>query len=247
MGRLAGKVAIITGAARGQGAVEAELFVKEGAKVVLTDVLVEEGKNLAEKLGENAIFLEHDVSSSDAWKTVAAKAKEHFGKIDVLVNNAGIAGKESPLEDTLEENFMKIINVNQLSVFLGMKYVAPYMKEQGSGSIVNISSLAGLGCYPGNISYTASKWAVRGMTKAAAVELAASGIRVNSVHPGYIDTEMIRAEGTDGLTEAGPSIVPMQRYGDAIEAAKMVLFLASDDSSYSTGSEFTLDGGIHAQ
>lgn len=247
MARLTGKVAIITGAARGQGAAEASLFIEEGAKVVITDLLVEEGTTLGEKLGDNALFIQHDVTKSNDWEKVINTTVEKFGSIDILVNNAGIGMRNLPVEETTEEDYMQAINVNQVSVFLGMKHVVPTMKKQGSGSIVNISSLAGISGIANGIGYTASKFAVRGMTKTVALEVADLGIRVNSVHPGFIDTPMIQTKETADFRESAGGMIPMKRLGQSEDVAKLVLFLGSDDSSYSTGAEYILDGGLNAQ
>jgi 3alpha(or 20beta)-hydroxysteroid dehydrogenase len=243
MNRLAGKVCLITGAARGQGALEAELFTQEGAHVVLTDVDHEAGRSLAAGL-KDAIYLPLDVSSESEWAKVVAATIERYGKLDVLVNNAGIYNRSNIVETTVEA-YTAIFKVNQLSVFLGMREVIPSMKKNG-GSIVNISSVAGMIGSAGAISYTSSKWAVRGMTKTAALELADYNIRVNSVHPGMIDTDMVRkGVGPERAHEITAGI-PLGRVGTIAEAAKLVLYLASDESTYCTGSEFVVDGGYTA-
>jgi 3alpha(or 20beta)-hydroxysteroid dehydrogenase len=236
--RLAGKVALITGGARGQGAAEAKLFVDEGATVVITDVLTEEGERTAGELGCD--FLPHDVSSAEQWDEVVAEVLRRHGHVDVLVNNAGIlhAGR---MANTRVEDWDRVIAVNQTGVFLGMKSVAPTMTEQGSGSIVNISSVAGLEGMFGSMAYTASKFAVRGMTKVAAKELSPSGVRVNSIHPGLINTDMT----SDFPKERMLRGVPLGREAEPSEVAAVVLFLASDESSYCTGQEFIVDGGMH--
>lgn len=243
--RLSGKVAIITGAAQGMGAAHAKLFVKEGAKVVLTDLLEEKGKKLAEELGsDNTLFVKQDVSNEDDWRNVVKQTKEKFGKVDILVNNAGITTSKT-IEETTVADYQKVVNINQLSVFLGMREVFPVMKENGGGSIVNISSFNGI--VGGQIGYTDTKFAVRGMSKAAALEGAAFGIRVNSVHPGAIETPMIHMEANRAAVEQFIKAIPLQRVAKPEEVSNMVLFLASDESSYSTGSEFIVDGGISAQ
>ncbi len=244
MSRLAGKVAIITGAAQGMGAAHARLFVENGAKVVLTDLNEEKGQAFAAELGENALFVKQNVASEEDWATVIAKAEEAFGPVNVLVNNAGITMAKNMLDVTVEE-YRRIVEINQVSVFLGMKTVAASMAKAGGGSIVNISSMNGL--VGGAIGYTDTKFAVRGMTKAAALNLAPMGIRVNSVHPGVIATPMIVQEDTKAAVEAFAKSIPLKRLAQSEEVSKMVLFLASDDSSYSTGSEFVIDGGLTAQ
>ena len=244
MGRLENKVAIITGSAQGMGAAHAKLFVEQGAKVVLTDLNEEKGQAFAAELGENAIFVKQNVASEEDWATVVAKAEEAFGPVNVLVNNAGITMAKSMFDMTVEE-YRRIVDINQVSVFLGMKTVAPSMEKAGGGSIVNISSLNGL--VAGAIGYTDTKFAVRGMTKAAAISLAPMGIRVNSVHPGVIATPMTVQEDTKAAVEAFSKFIPLKRVAQPEEVSNMVLFLASDDSSYSTGSEFVIDGGISAQ
>lgn len=247
MGRLDGKVAIISGGARGQGAAEARLFVSEGAKVVVGDVLVEEGRALAKQLGDGCAFVDLDVTSEDRWRTIVAETTTRFGRLDVLVNNAGIV-RTAPFAETTLDDYMAVINVNQVGVFLGMRSVIPAMTAAGGGSIVNISSIDGLIAMPMVVGYVSSKFAVRGMTKVAALELAGLGIRVNSIHPGFIDTAMIRGlggpQGGDQVVAFLGQKVPQGRVGTSEEVAKLALFLASDDSSYSTGSEFVLDGGL---
>lgn len=243
MARLEGKVAIITGGAQGMGETHARRFVKEGAKVVLTDILEEKGQALADELGENALFLKQDVTSAAEWETVVAKAEEAFGPVNVLVNNAGISMAKSILQIT-EEEYRRIVDINQTSVFLGMKTTIPSMQKAGGGSIVNVSSINGL--VGGAIGYTDTKFAVRGMTKAAAVECAHYGIRVNSVHPGVIATPMIVQEDQKAQIEEFAKQIPLKRIAESEEITNLVLFLASDESSYSTGSEFVADGGITA-
>jgi 3alpha(or 20beta)-hydroxysteroid dehydrogenase len=245
MARLSGKVAIITGGARGQGAAEARLFAAEGATVVVTDVLATEGKAVANEV--RGSFLPHDVASESAWQGVVRDVLAAHGRIDVLVNNAGIFRRGGLRTTTLAE-YRKIIDINQVGVFLGMQAVAPTMVEQQAGSIVNISSIAGFLGSAGAIAYGASKWAVRGMTKAAGVELAKHGVRVNSIHPGIIDTDMM-TEVTGGDAERYARLqrtVPMGRAAGPEEVAKLALFLASDDSAYCTAAEFIVDGGVIA-
>lgn len=245
MGKLDGKVALITGGARGQGAAEGTLFAAEGATVVITDVLDDAGTATAAAFG--GLYLHHDVTSEDDWATVVDTVMARHGRLDVLVNNAGIY-VPGPLTATSLADYRRVIEVNQIGVFLGMRAVAGPMIAAGSGSIINISSVAGMRGGGGSLAYTASKWAVRGMTKAAARELGRHGIRVNSIHPGFVETTMLHqvprvdAGGLEEMLRA----VPLGRVADPSEVAKLALFLASDDSSYSTGSEFVIDGGITA-
>lgn len=244
MGRLSGKVAIITGGARGMGASHVRMFVKEGAKVVFTDILEEEGQALVSELGENVKFVRHDVTKASDWEQVVTEAETTFGPVHVLVNNAGITMNKA-ISETTEEDYRRIVDINQVSVFLGMKAVLPSMRKTEGGSIVNISSLNGL--VGGAIGYTDTKFAVRGMTKAAALEFANYGIRVNSVHPGAVATPMIIQEDTKAAVEAWAKTLPMKRFAQPEEVSNLVVYLASDESSYSTGSEFVIDGGVTAQ
>lgn len=244
MGRLESKVAIITGAAQGMGASHAKKFIEEGAKVVLTDLNEEKGQALAAELGDHAVFVKQNVTSAEDWSTVVAEAEKAFGPVSVLVNNAGITMAKSILQTTQEE-YRRIVEVNQVSVFLGMKTIIPSMQKAGGGSIVNISSMNGL--VAGAIGYTDTKFAVRGMTKAAAMECANYGIRVNSVHPGVIATPMVVQEDTKAAVEEFSKHIPLKRVAQSEEVSNMVLFLASDEASYSTGSEFVVDGGMTAQ
>jgi 3alpha(or 20beta)-hydroxysteroid dehydrogenase len=237
--RLDGKVALITGGARGQGAAEARLFVREGAKVLVTDVLDAEGAALAEELGDAGRYRHHDVTSAADWAAAVDDAVGAFGSLDVLVNNAGIH-HVTPIEDETLEVFERTIRVNLYGPFLGIQAVLPAMRAAGGGAIVNISSLAGMRGIPGHGAYGASKWAVRGLTKTAALELGHDGIRVNSVHPGAIKTAML-PDGPGG--DARFAGLPAGRPGEAEEVANLVLFLASDESSYITGTEHVIDGG----
>jgi cyclopentanol dehydrogenase len=249
--RLEGKVAIISGGARGMGAAEAKLFAREGAKVIICDVLEDEGRQTEAEINEvggDAVFVKLDVTSQDEWENAVNTAIERFGKLDILVNNAGII-VQSTIEDMTVELWDKVMNVNAKGVFLGTKTAIPHMKEAGGGSIVNISSISGIvGQDNVNAGYNASKGAVRIFTKAAAVQYAKENIRVNSIHPGPIATPMT-AEG-----RADPERValtaertPLGRYGEPEEVANAVLFLASDEASYVTGSEIVVDGGYTAQ
>ncbi|HET9032944.1 MAG TPA: glucose 1-dehydrogenase [Dokdonella sp.] len=244
MNRLKGKIAIVTGAAQGMGAAHARAFLKEGARVVLTDLNDEKGQALAAELGEDSLFVKQDVTSEADWARLIEATEAHFGPVDILVNNAGITQSRSLLETSLDD-YRRILEINQVSVFLGMKSVVPSMIKAGGGSIVNISSINGL--VGGAIGYTDSKFAVRGMTKAAALECAAFNIRVNSVHPGVIETPMIMQGDTKTAVEAFAKHIPLKRVAKPEEVSNLVLYLASDESSYSTGSEFVVDGGITAQ
>ncbi len=248
--RLNGKVALITGGARGMGASEAQLFIEEGARVVITDVLDAAGQETAQRLspdGSACKFIRHDVTQEDQWNTVVAQTIATFGHIDILVNNAGIFEQGSVLDTTLSA-FNKTIDINVTGVFLGLKAVAHHMVERKTGSIINISSVAGLAGTPGFLAYGASKWAVRGMTKGVAKELAPFGVRVNSIHPGIIDTPMLQTfeAAGEGVREAVRTRIPLGREADPFEVARLALYLASDESSYSTGSEFIVDGGWSA-
>jgi len=244
MGRLDGKVAIVTGGARGQGEAEARLFVREGARVVIGDVRTEPGEALAAELGDAAVFVRHDVADEVAWEAVVATARERFGGIHVLVNNAGI-GHTSPLADHTVADYERVIAVNQTGVFLGMRSVVGPMTDAGGGSIVNISSGAGLRATKYMIAYAASKYAVTGMTAAGALELARYGIRVNSIHPGVVDTPML-GDFFDASNSALVRTTPLRRMATADEIAYVALFLASDESSYMTGAHVPVDGGITA-
>ena len=243
-GRLAGQVALVTGAARGQGAAEARLFVAEGAEVVIADVLEAEGRALASDLGAAAAFFLLDVRDQAAWVAAVAFAEARFGPLDILVNNAAVTGGGGVLDVTLE-SYVDTIAVNQVGCVLGMQSVVPSMRRAGGGSIVNVSSTSGLIAYTGAIAYVASKWAVRGMTKAAALDLAPLGIRVNSIHPGPVDTPMIHPEGMsdEEFQSRWRHVVPLARAARPIEIARVALFLASSDSSYMTGAELAVDGG----
>ena len=230
------------------GASHAKLFVHEGARVVLTDMREAEGKALAGNLGANAFFVRHDVTNSADWDRVVKATEDKFGPANVLVNNAGILGAMATTTDITEEQYMTVIAVNQHSVFLGMHAVIPSILRAGGGSIVNISSIAGLVANYGfpSLAYVGSKFAVRGMSKAAAVEYGPQGIRVNSVHPGFIMTPMMieatNEEGGDAL-----SMIPLRRIAEPEEVSNLVLFLASDESSYISGAEHVIDAAMTAQ
>ncbi|HJE19709.1 SDR family NAD(P)-dependent oxidoreductase [Aliicoccus persicus] len=251
MARLDGKVAIITGGASGMGESHTRLFVKEGAKVVFTDIQVDLGKKIEEELGENALFLEHDVANASQWEEVVKKTEEKFGPVNVLVNNAGISGAMVPIDEFTEEDYEKVYGINQKSVYYGMKYAIPSMKKSDAGSIVNISSLAGIVGQKGGLAYTGTKFAVRGMTKVAAAELGEFNIRANSVHPGVIETQMVKAaaeqyESVANDLKALREGTPLKRGAEPIEVSNLVLFLASDESSYINGEEIVIDGGSNA-
>ena len=244
MGKLDGKVALITGGAKGQGAAEGQLFASEGAVVVLADVLDEVGEQTAGGIA-NTEYLHLDVTSEDEWDAVVADVVARHGRLDVLVNNAGILTGGTLVKVSMAD-WNRTIAVNQTGVFLGMRAAARAMIDCGNGgAIVNISSVAGLEGIFGATSYTASKWAVRGMTKVAAKELGRHGIRVNSIHPGYIDTDMLVETGATRDPERSKRGVPLGRFGAPGDIAQMALFLASQSASYCTGQEFVVDGGMH--
>jgi 3alpha(or 20beta)-hydroxysteroid dehydrogenase len=246
MGRVAGKVALITGAARGQGAAHARLLAAEGAQVVITDIKDGEGRALAEEIGGAAFYMSHDVASELAWQAVMAAIRERCGRLDVLVNNAGIAVMAS-LAETDTALFERTVRINQLGVFLGIKYGAEVMKAGGGGSIINISSITAVKSSPLYIAYTGTKWAVRGLSRAAAIELAPAKVRVNVVFPGIIDTPML-TESAPGLNveEFGAANTPLGRVGKPNDVASAILFLASDESGFITGAELAVDGGVTA-
>lgn len=241
--KLKNKIAVITGGASGMGAVHAEVFVKEGAKVVITDINKDAGEVLAKKLGENVLFVKQDVTREEEWKNVIEKTEEAFGPVDILINNAGIVIMK-PIEATTLEDFQKVIDINQTGTFLGMKAVLPSMKKTKNGSIINISSIEGLEGSNYTSAYIASKFAVRGLAKAAAIEFAPYGIRVNSVHPGVIDTPMIHQPGVAEEVKKIIDTIPLKRPAQPDEVSKLLVFLASEDSLYCTGSEFVIDGGM---
>jgi 3alpha(or 20beta)-hydroxysteroid dehydrogenase len=241
-GRLVGKIAIITGAARGQGEAEARLFVAEGAQVVLTDVLADEVRAVAASLGAAAVATTHDVADQGAWAEVVELAIEHFGGVDVLVNNAAIHWIRPLLEETADD-LRRIFDINLIGAVLGMQAVVPAMQARGGGSIVNISSLAAQSGFYGHAAYGATKWALRGVSRTAAVELGPLGIRVNSVYPGMVDTAMLPPVGSTGTDAARTSHLPLGRVGLPQEVAEAVAFLASDAAAYTTGAELVIDGG----
>ena len=243
MGKLQDKVVVITGGAQGMGELHAKKAIAEGAKVVITDINDELGQKTANSLGDDVLFIKHDVSKETDWNHVIQEVMNKWNRIDVLVNNAGITYNKTIDQISLED-YMKIVNINQVSVFLGIKTVSKIMKSQKQGSIINISSMNGL--VGGAIGYTDTKFAVRGMTKAAAKELSPFNIRVNSVHPGVIKTAMLEQEDVKEAVKEFEKTIPMRRVAQPEEVSNLVCFLASDDASYSTGSEFVIDGGITA-
>jgi 3alpha(or 20beta)-hydroxysteroid dehydrogenase len=241
--RVDGKVALLTGAARGQGEAEARLLVAEGARVVITDVLDDVGTAVAADIGDAARYEHLDVRRLEEWERAVARTVEAFGRLDVLVNNAGII-KTGSIEELPVEEYLEVFAVNQLGCFLGMKAAIPAMRASGGGSIINISSVGGLRGRPLTAAYAATKFAIRGMTKCAAIEVGHDGIRVNSVHPGSIDTDMTRgAEFATIDKVAYHANLPIPRQGTPDDVAQLVLFLASDESRYCTGAEFVVDGG----
>ena len=248
--RLKGKVALITGAAHGMGAEEARLFAREGAKVVIADIREDDARKVEAEISEaggEAMVIMLDVTQEDQWERSVAEIVARFGKLDILVNNAGISGS-GERDSSSTEAWDRLMDVNAKSVFLGMKHAIPEMEKVGGGAIVNISSISGFvgqeAIHPG---YNASKGAVRLVTKAAAVQHAKSGIRVNSVHPGMLPPMLTSFRRGDPNREAMNAAVPMGREGEPIEVANAVLFLASDEASYITGTELIVDGGFTAK
>ena len=248
MGRLDGKVALVTGAARGQGAAEARLLVAEGASVVLGDVLDDDGAAVAAELADAAVYRHLDVTSEDDWGTAVGTAVERFGGLHVLVSNAGISPMPRPIIDTKPDDYRRVIEINQVGSFLGIHTAAPAIVAAGGGSIILISSVNGFVGAGGIAGYVSSKFALRGLAKVAALELGRQGIRVNSVHPGPIDTPMVQPESWGGF-DMRPALAassPLGRIGQPEEVAELVCWLASDASSYCTGAEFVCDGGYLA-
>lgn len=253
IGRLNGKVVLITGAARGQGAAEARLFAREGARLALGDVLNEPLMKLAAELesgGHDVLARRHDVTSEEEWQEFLASVESRFGRLDALVNNAGIVASEG-IEATTRELWDRVVAVNQTGTWLGMKAAAPLLRRSGGGSIVNVSSIFGLVGSGGSAAYHGTKGAVRLLSKTAAIEYGGDGIRVNSIHPGLIDTEMLREASGDRPTEEFAALVastvPLGRVGVAEDIAAGALYLVSDESSYVTGSELVIDGGVTAR
>ena len=244
MKRLQQKIAIITGAARGQGAAEATLFSAEGAQVVITDVNDSQGREVAQQIGSNALFIHHDVTDEASWKTVVATTLKTYGTIDILVNNAGVY-KPKTFQDTDAELQDFHYRINVLGTFLGMQAVYPVMLKAGGGAIVNVSSGAGMRGYPSLFAYASSKWMVRGLSKCAAVDLAASHIRVNTILPGLIDTPML-GENSEEYIDALKALVPAGRLGTVGEIAEAAVYLASDAASYVSGAELAVCGALMA-
>jgi 3alpha(or 20beta)-hydroxysteroid dehydrogenase len=247
--RLSGKVALITGAASGIGAAHARLFAAHGAKVVVTDINADGGNQTVKDCGPEALFVPHDVTSAESWAEAVDATMDRFGGLDILVNNAGgNMGRGGPLETTPLANYDFVIALNLTGVWLGMQAVIAPMRARGGGSIVNVSSLAGMVGFPNMAAYTAAKWGVRGLTKAAANELAPDHIRVNSIHPGFTETRAsAHSNLSEVITSSGRHLgarVPLNRAGQAEDLARAGLFLASDDSSYITGAELPVDGGV---
>lgn len=248
--RLEGKVALISGGARGMGAVEAKLFAHEGASVVIGDILEAEGRAVEsdiQKAGGKAVFVRLDVTSEADWQRAVALAEQRFGKLDVLVNNAGVSTR-GRLEDVTGEEWDRVMAINAKGVFLGTKTAIPALRRAGGGSIVNISSISGIVAIYGtpNVAYAASKFAVRGITKQIAIEYGKQGIRANSVHPGYIRTPMMTAALDDEQIKIASGSVPIGRVGEVEDVSNLVVFLASDESGFVTGTEHIIDGGLTA-
>lgn len=246
MGKLENKVALITGGARGMGAAFVERCIEDGATVYFTDILDEPARKLEETLGSKAHYIHQDVTSEADWKKVVDVIGKAEGRLDVLVNNAGIVFFKMLGEMTMAE-YMKVINVNQLSVFLGITHCLPLLKKSQNSSIINISSINGIKGGAGASAYSSSKYAVRGLTQSAALEFAPLNIRVNSIHPGAVATPMLVQEDTKDAVKEFAKTIPLGRIGETHELASIVAFLASDESTYCTGSEFVVDGGALAK
>lgn len=249
--RLADKIALVTGAANGLGVAHVEALLREGAKVIATDIDADRGQELAARLGDDVTFVGLDVTDPGSWAGAVSAGTEAFGPIDVLVNNAGVSGTATNTAELTQEEWARTIDVDLTGTFLGVRALLPHMVENGGGSIVNISSAAGMAAAPGvNVAYVAAKFGVRGLTKQVAIEFARQGIRANSVHPGAVRTELTQAL----VDQLGPefmeqfySSVPMHRIAEVGEVADAVVFLASDESAFVTGTELVIDGGLTAQ
>ena len=244
MSRLQNKVAIVTGAARGQGAAEARLFAAHGAKVAITDVNDDDGRKTAREIGANALFIHHDVADEDSWANVVSATLAAFGKINILINNAGVY-KPRTFQETDKHLLDFHYRVNVVGTFLGMQAVYRHMIDAGGGAIVNVSSGAGMRGYPGLFAYAGSKWMVRGLGKCAAVDLATSNVRINTILPGLIDTPMLGENSKEQL-EYLKNLPPVGRLGTVDDIAEAALYLASDAAAYVTGTELTVCGGLMA-
>ncbi|WP_156842424.1 SDR family NAD(P)-dependent oxidoreductase [Novosphingobium aquimarinum] len=242
MGLLHDKVAVITGAARGQGEAEARLFHAEGASVILTDI-TDSGARIAEELGDRAVFCRHDVSSVTDWQQVAQVARDNFGRVDILVNNAGVTGYE-PVDAIDPAAMQRYLDIHLFAALHGIQAMVPLMTA--GGSIINVASTAALRGYPHYVGYGVSKWALRGLTRYASHDLVGRNIRINTILPGGVETPMLLRDDDGDLIDAARAAVPMKRFGTAEELAQTALFLASDRSSYTTGAEFVVDGGLNA-
>ncbi len=247
MGRVDGKVVLVTGAARGQGEAHARLLASEGAQVLVTDVLDELGEDVAASIGPSAVYQHLDVASEDDWRAAVALVVDRFGSLTSLVNNAAIHDAPVAFESTSLEAYLRTVQVNQVGVFLGMRAVIPHLRDAGGGSIVNISSIGGVHPLPGEAGYASAKWAVRAMTQVGAIEHGKDGIRVNTVLPGMIETPSLSEKTVALLTSGRHPVIqalPLSRVGTPIDVAQLVLFLVSDESSYCTGADFACDGGM---
>jgi len=245
MGAVDGKVAIVTGGARGQGAAQARLLAKSGAAVVITDLRADEGNAVAAGIGGDARFIGHDVTDEAGWQAVVDSTLSAFGRIDILVNNAGIVAFGA-VQDTSRTEFERVVQVNMIGAFLGLRAVHPAMKQAGGGSIVNVASIAAGKGARGMAAYGASKWGLRGLARYAAQDFAADRIRVNTILPGLIDTPMTAESAPPGKIDQVMAGIPMKRMGTPEEVAELVLFLASDAAAFITGAEISVDGGATA-
>jgi 3alpha(or 20beta)-hydroxysteroid dehydrogenase len=245
MGTVEGKVAIVTGGARGQGAAQARLLAKNGASVIIADIRADEGKAVAGEIGAQARFVHHDVTDEAGWQAVIDATLSAFGGIEILVNNAGIVAFGA-VQDTSRAEFERVLQVNMVGAFLGLRAVHPAMKQAGGGSIVNVASIAAVKGAAGMAAYGASKWGLRGLARFAAQDFAADRIRVNTILPGLIDTPMTAESAPPGKVERLLAGIPLKRMGTPEEVAELVLFLASDASAFVTGAEISVDGGATA-